>query len=229
MSGPTNADAWGLPGVLKYFETERTTTDHVYPSEWFFLKDKLREGLSVLDIGCAQGGFASVLGEHLNDFSYTGLDINSEMIENARGKHPDATFHIMNEGDFSVLGDRRFDLVLVLGILHLHETWRQTIEAAWRHTGGGLIFDLREISGPSIEDKQRSFFRMNFGGGGDDHNEATLPYNLINSAEALETVERIGAEAEVIKNYGYIHGVSGSAQCPVDSAMFNTWCLDRTC
>jgi len=227
MSGPSNADAWGLPGVLKYFETERTTTDHVYASEWFFLKDKLREGLSVLDIGCAQGGFASVLSEHLSDFSYTGLDINSDMIKSARSKHPAATFHVMNEGDFSVLGEQHFDLVLVLGILHLHESWRQTVEAAWRNTGGALIFDLREVSGPSIEDKEQSFFRMNFGGG--DHDAATLPYNLINSAEALETVERIGEEAEKIKHYGYIHGVSGSAQCPVDSVLFNTWCLERTC
>ncbi len=30
----------------------------------------------------------------------------------------------------------RFDPVLVLDILHLHETWRETLAAAWRHPWG---------------------------------------------------------------------------------------------
>lgn len=227
MSPCNNADAWGLPGVLNYFETERTTTNHVYASEWFFLKDKITEGMSVLDIGCAQGGFAAVLAEHLDDFSYTGLDINPDMIAGARTKHPAAKFHVMDEGDFSVLQSQTFDLVLVLGILHLHESWRDTLTAAWQHAAGALIFDLREIGGPTIEDKERSFFRMNFGGGGGAHDEMTLPYNLINSGEALETVSSLGAEAQKISHYGYIHGVSGSAHCPVENVLFNTWCLER--
>ena len=66
---------------------------------------------------------------------------------------------------------------------------------------------------------------MDFGGG--EHGETTLPYNLINSAEALKAVERIGVDAAVIKHYGYIHELSGSARCPVEKAMFNTWCLER--
>ena len=82
--GNDNAAAWGLPGVLDFFSRHRTTSEDVYPSEWLFLKDRLRDGMSVLDVGCAQGGFASVLDEHLGDFSYTGLDINSEMIALAR-------------------------------------------------------------------------------------------------------------------------------------------------
>ncbi len=227
MTPKPNADAWGLPGVQEYFADERTTTSHVYPSEWFFLKDKITEGISVLDIGCAHGGFAAILGEHVKKYSYTGIDINAQMIEVARRKHPKADFYLMDEGDFSILENKTFDLVLVLGILHLHEAWRDTLAAAWRHTKGSLIFDLREISEASIEDKKRSFFRMDFGGGDNEHTETTLPYNLINAGEAQEMMTNIGADAKTIRHYGYIHDVSGSACCPVDTAMFNTWCLER--
>ena len=227
MATKSNADAWGLPGVQEYFGSERTTTMHVYPSEWFFLKEKIAEGISVLDIGCAQGGFATILGEHLDDYSYTGVDINAPMINVARRKHPNAEFLLMDEGDFSVLEEKKFDLVLVLGILHLHETWRDTLAAAWRHTKGSLIFDLREIDTPSIEDKERSFFRMDFGGGDSEHVDTTLPYNLINAAESQELIAQIGADAKNIRHYGYIQEVSGSARCPVEKAMFNTWCLER--
>lgn len=227
MTTRSNADAWGLPGVLDYFKTERTTTEQVYDSEWHFLKDKIAEGITVLDIGCAQGGFASVLNEHLKSYSYTGLDINPEMIAIGRHNHPTAEFLLMKEGDFSVLKDRTFDLVLVLGMLHLHETWRDTLAAAWGHTQGSLIFDLREIDGPSIEDKSRSYFRMNYDGKEPAHEEMTLPYNLINTDEARETISRLAPDARRKDNYGYVHAVSGLARCPVEDAMFNTWCLER--
>jgi SAM-dependent methyltransferase len=229
MSKRHNADAWGLPGVLRFFETERTTTGDVYKSEWFFLESQLREGISVLDIGCAQGGFASILGENLNDFSYTGVDINTGMIAAAKEKHPAATFHLIEQADLSVLDGQTFDLVIVLGILHLHEGWRDTLAAAWARTGGALVFDLREIAGPSIEDKERSYFRMDFGGDDATHRETILPYNLINAAEAQDVCAQLGGDNSTVSHYGYIHNVSGSACCPVETVMFNTWCLERPC
>jgi SAM-dependent methyltransferase len=90
--GGVNAAAWGIPNVLDFFRTARSSCQQVYRSEWFFLRPALIEGLSVLDVGCAQGGFVSVLSEHLQDFTYTGLDINGEMIAKARERHPDSRF-----------------------------------------------------------------------------------------------------------------------------------------
>ena len=52
-----NAEAWGLPRVLDFFSDHRNTSDQVYESEWFFIKDRLREGMSLLDVGSALGGF----------------------------------------------------------------------------------------------------------------------------------------------------------------------------
>lgn len=227
VSGNGNAAAWGLPRVLDFFETRRATTEEVYPSEWFFLKDRFMEGTSVLDIGCAQGGFVSVLQEHLASFSYTGVDINADMIARARDKHSGHAFHHVPEGDYAVLGNTRFDLVLVLGILHLHETWRDTIAAAWKHTGECLILDLRETDGPSIEDKSVSYMKMDFHGGGKDHSETTLPYNVINAGKALGTVTGLCQGAARISHYGYLHPVSSAAVCPVDRVTATTYCIER--
>ncbi len=221
------ADAWNLPKVQEFFETARATTAQAYVSEWFFLEAKLKEGLSVLDIGCAQGGLASVLSEHLCDFSYTGVDVSDEMIARARQKHPRHTFHHVSEDDFSTLGDATFDLVVVLGILHLHETWRETLKAGWRHTGGCVITDTREYTGPTIEDKSVSWFKMDFGGGDAEHEAMRLPYIVLNSAEALRAVNEICDGAVKTSHYGYLHPVSDSAVSPVKEVMANVWCIER--
>jgi SAM-dependent methyltransferase len=219
-----NAQAWGH--VVDFFDHERATTAQVYASEWFFLKELLREGISVLDVGCAQGGFAGVLAEHLTDFHYTGIDISAEMIAKAKARHPDSEFHHVAESDWGVLADRRFDLVLVLGILHLHESWRDTIARAWSHTAGTLLLDLREYEGPTIEDKAISSFRMDFGSSANGA-VVTLPYIVVNAGEALATVRHATPGATRTAHYGYLHPVSGSASTPVEAVMANVWYVRR--
>lgn len=227
MSDASNADAWGLTRVVEFFDEHRAATEEVYDSEWFFLRDRLREGMSVLDIGCAQGGFASVLAEHVNAFRYTGVDINAEMIARARRRHPDSTFHHAPDGTLAALENQRFDLVLVLGILHLHETWRESVRAAWNHTAGSLVMDLRQTDGATIEDKAVSSFRMDFNGGGESHSRTRLPYNIINAADALRIVREQCPDAKNISQYGYQHAVSSAADCPMDTVMTTTWCVER--
>jgi SAM-dependent methyltransferase len=221
------AEAWGLPRVLDFFAEHRATTSEVYPSEWFFLKDLLAEGISVLDIGCAQGGFAGVLSEHLRSFTYTGIDINPAMVEAAKAKHPGHRFLCLPEGDTGALGDETFDLVLVLGILHLHENWRATLASGWRHAKGAMLFDLRETDGPSLEDKRVSFFAMDFNGGGAQHEAAHLPYVVLNAGVALSEARRLTPGAAKLARYGYLHPPSGAARTPLDLVMTNVYCARR--
>lgn len=222
------AAAWELPGVLGFFDTARSTTGQVYASEWFFLKDRIREGLSVLDVGCAQGGFAGVLAENLQQFRYTGIDIAAEMIARARARHPGHHFHhIPEDSDWEALETERFDLVLVLGILHLHLGWRDTIRRAWDRTTDTLILDLREVDGPTVEDPAQSCFRMDFGINDQQHASTTIPYVLVNRAEALATIRTLCPGAAKISQYGYLHPVSGSAVTPVAETLANVWCIER--
>ena len=222
-----NVDAWSLPRVINFFDEQRSSTDDVYASEWLFLKDALWEGMRVLDVGCAQGGFASVLGEHLRSFQYTGLDTSADMIARAREKHPDHIFHELKATGTSGVDHMSYDLVLVLGILHLHEHWRETLTFAWKHTAGAILFDLRETPQPSIENSEVSFFKMDFNGGGDIYANTKLPYNIINSSEALHTVKLIMGDAKKISHYGYINPVSASAVGPISEVMANTYFVEK--
>ena len=100
-----NSESWSQPNVVDFFDNHRTTTADVYPSEWFFLKGQLHKGMSVLDIGCAQGGFAGIISEELSRFSYTGVDISKAMIAKASAQHPQHTFHYVAENDYAVLSE----------------------------------------------------------------------------------------------------------------------------
>ncbi len=222
-----NAAAWSLPRVVNFFATHRSGTADVYASERFFIEPRLKAGVRVLDVGCAQGGFASVLAEHLGDFTYTGVDISADMIAAARVRHPRHAFHQVAEGRLGPAEGEQFDLVLVLGILHLHKKWRDTLTAAWRATAGSLIFDLRETEGPTIDDKSRSYMRMDFHGGDERHVEARVPYIVLNAGEALGAARTICAGTQRLSRYGYFHPVTASATTPVAEVMASVYCAER--
>jgi len=217
---------WSEAGVPEFYEQHRLTTSDVYPAEWFFLEKILAEGMSILDIGCAVGGFASIFAEHLKDFTYTGLDISPEMIRRAKERNRQHEFHVIEEGDLSPVKGRRFDLVLSLGILHLSPGWRELIADAWQRVGKFLLLDLRETNGPTIEDAARSYFKMDIYT--NREGESRLPYNLINSAEAWKTVTDRCSGFTKLRHYGYVGPVSRSAVTPVGEVMMNTYCIEKS-
>lgn len=68
-------------------------------------------GTDALDFGCGAGRstrFLKRLG-----FNATGIDVSSSMIERARAIDPHGSYLLMNDGDFSVVKQSRFDLVLI--------------------------------------------------------------------------------------------------------------------
>jgi ubiquinone/menaquinone biosynthesis C-methylase UbiE len=227
MTSEYNASAWGHESILNFFDKKRLTTQHIYPSEWFFLKDKIADDMSLLDIGCAKGGMANVLAENLNKFNYVGVDINEQMIAAAKERYPQHVFYQITEQDYTVLAGNQYDLVLCLGILHLHEAWRQTIKEAWRHTRKCLILDLRETWLATIEDKKQSYFKMDFDNISDPTSNYILPYNIINSGEALLTIREICHDAQHIAHYGYTQNLSGLTVSPIKQVMANVYCIER--
>jgi 2-polyprenyl-3-methyl-5-hydroxy-6-metoxy-1,4-benzoquinol methylase len=221
-----NSEAWSQTKVVEYFNSNRNKISDVYQSEWFFLKEQLKDGITILDIGCAQGGFAEIIDDQIKSFCYTGIDISSSMIAIAKAKQPQHTFHCVSDNDYSCLKNDKFDLTIVLGILHLNEEWRKTIKSAWQRTSSCLILDLRETNLASIEDKTKSYFKMNINGAIDSFNEV-LPYNVINVSEALNEVTSICSEASKISHYGYSQTPSSVAVCPVEKVFANVYCIER--
>ena len=222
------ASAWGLDRVVDYYKNGRNTPQKLYQSERHFILPQLRENISILDIGCAAGGFASTIQHVISNFEYTGLDVSDAMIKEAKKNHPQHQFHVIEEANFSPLKNKKFDLVICLGILHLHTAWRDTAISAWKHTKGSFIFDLREIPGPTIESMKESFFKMNFNGGNGIYESTILPYILLNANDALNFVfSNFADQAEKIEQFGSVSSPRESSQLPVSKVMMNTWSLTK--
>lgn len=219
------AALWSTPGWVEFYETRRGTTQDIYPSEWLFLKDLLAEGISVLDIGCAVGGLASVLSEHLMRFEYTGVDLSKDMIGRAKQQHPRHRFRVVGEADLSVLADARYDLVVCLGVMHLNRRWRELIAAGWARTEQCFLFDLHETSGATVEDETVSYFSVDTLL--QTNVPARLPYNIVNTAEALSTLVDLCAGATGIQHYGYLADASPAAVTPTKQVLMNTYRIDK--
>ena len=78
-----------------------------------------------------------------------------------------------------------------------------------------------------MEDEQVSCFKMDFNGGGDHYSQTILPYNIINSAEALDTVQTLTYGSQKMSHFGYQHPVSRAAVTPVSHVMSNVYFVER--
>lgn len=222
------AEIWTHSGLPDYYENHRRSTGDLYESEWFFLRDLLREEISILDVGCAVGGFVPIIGEHVRNFRYTGVDISAEMVARARHRHPEHRFHVVEPGNFEPIRGQQFDLVLCLGVLHLTNTWRELLGEAWRVTRHTLLVDFRETDGPTVENDSQSYLKMNFRGDEQELADERLPYNVINMSELTSIVQRICAGAVSLRRYGYLAPPSSAAVTPVSRLFMTTYRLDKT-
>ena len=72
---------------------------------------------SLLDVGCGFADFATFLGERFPGVQYSGIDLCSAMVDEARRNHPDLDLRVANIFDASFT--RTFDVVTANGIFYL--------------------------------------------------------------------------------------------------------------
>lgn len=207
------AQAWAAPEQIAFFSRKRATLADLYPSERVFLDPLLVEGVSVLDVGCAQGGLASAIAEKVERFSYTGVDTCPAMIEAAAARRPGHRFVTVDSGDFSPLAGERFDLVVALGFLHLDPLWRDSLRVAWERCAGALVFDLREHARSTVV----GYCRIGEG--------AAVPYHVLNRSSAAAIVADCCRGASHLAFHGYRHALDRGA--PVAEALCTVWCAQR--
>lgn len=100
------------------------------------------EGKALLDIACGTGQHISFLKDH---FSVEGLDLDQNLLEIARAKNPDVTFHHGNMVSFDL--GKQFDAILCLfssiGYVMSIEGLQKAIAAMNAHLkpGGVLIIE----------------------------------------------------------------------------------------
>ena len=75
---------------------------------------------TILDVGCGLGAYFDYIHNAYPNLSYTGVDINPNMIQGAQQRHSDIEFiHTDITSDSHALNDRKFDYVLLSGALNL--------------------------------------------------------------------------------------------------------------
>lgn len=105
-------------------------------------------GRSVTDIGCGLADFRTFLGTRGLGRDYLGIDINPDLIERCRVRHPDARFR---QGNILTdrIDDAESDIVVMFGVLNLRfrdfdnrAFARAMISAAFRLCRRALAVDM---------------------------------------------------------------------------------------
>ena len=162
-------NSWSQNTIIKFISENRKDYRNLYLGEKILLDQFFKKGFSVLDVGCAQGGFINILSQLEKKFSYIGIDYNEEMLAIAKKKNPNNKFINIKKNNFSKYINKKFDLVIIFGILHLNKDWKKIIKEGYKLSKKYLIFDLRES-----DKKINKNIYLNLG----DHKKK-IPYNII--------------------------------------------------
>ncbi len=110
-------------------------------------------GATLLDVGCGLGDFSTFLRSRNVQFaSYTGIDLNAEMVSAARTKYPSETFEVRDPADEPFAAES-FDYVFESGIFNFAvPEWesiaRQTMRAMFQACRKGIAMNfLSKLSG----------------------------------------------------------------------------------
>lgn len=116
-------------------------SDRLAPFNDLFSLIKVREGLSVLDLGCGTGELAVALSERLPGSHVKGVDSSPQMLEKAREQGSDrVTFKI---GAVETL-QGEWDLLFSHAVLHWVDNHESLIPRLWGHVrpGGQLAVQI---------------------------------------------------------------------------------------
>lgn len=217
--------SWENENVIRFFTSNRNTPADVYPSEKHFLDKYLKPDMTVLDYGCATGGFCNILeiAYHVPPENYRGMDQSSKMIDAARLLYPRANFYtrisqIQEE-------NQRFDLVFSFGVLHMTLDWEEILRRLYDLSSRYLIFDLRITQdGPSIEDISQSYQTL----ADDDDQDGVhtrVPYIVVNRADLERRFAEVFKGNPRILEYGYSHPVSETVTSPYNEVAMIVFCV----
>jgi SAM-dependent methyltransferase len=209
------------PDLVEWYIDHRADPEELYPSERRFLPWLASESASVLDVGCAAGGFASIWRHWSPDVAYTGVDVSEPLVEAARRLHPDHAFELADCAEGLPFAGAQFDAVQALGWLHWEPRFEDALAELWRVTARRLFFDvrLRIDSGEHLRAEQR----IALGHEWDGH--TTVPYLCLAWERFAATLLELAPGAILAQGYegrpsDTVSGVQGEI-------CFATFVLDR--
>jgi SAM-dependent methyltransferase len=217
----TTPDWASHPDLLEFYATHRNRPEDLYASEARFLPWLARRAGSVLDTGCAVGGFSEIWTHFSPDLMYTGVDVSASLVDAARRLHPNLEFMLGNVSDGLPLRDRYADVVQALGWLSWEPRWDIALTELWRLTGTWLLLDLRVVANPADAGvgRQRIELVREWDG------KTETPYVTVTW---LDVARRLAAlQPEALYGYGYWGHPSESARDVPEDVCLATFVLTR--
>lgn len=202
--------AWSISDSISFFSNNRHSADKLYPSERIFLPTVVNKVNTVLDVGCACGGFSSIMRSFNESIQYFGIDIVSEMIEQARNLYPREQFAVA-AGHALPFPPQVFDLVHCSGAIHLNSAYEIMIAEMWRVSRDYLLFDLRLTEGASFSGE----FKVSQESNGCE--EKMLPYHVVNIEETRGFIEALPEPPERVELCAYYHPPSANSSFDPDT------------
>lgn len=138
------APEWaGHADLIAFYSQHRGRPDDLYPSERRFLPWLARHASSVLDTGCAAGGFSQIWRQYHPGIAYTGVDISLSLVSTARALHPEVRFLHGDVTKGLALPNRYATVVQALGWLNWEPGYVRAMRELWRLVDRYLFFDVR--------------------------------------------------------------------------------------
>lgn len=210
------------PDLVAFYTQNRNQPDDLYESEKRFLPALAIRSASVLDVGCAAGGFAAIWRHYNPAIEYTGVDVSQVLIEHARQRYPHG-FRFL-QGDMSQglpLSARYAHTVQALGCLHWDTEYAASLRELWRLTDRFLFFDIRLVSG--LAEEIRGQQKMELSNAWDGR--TTTPYLVVDWARFVDLI--LSLNPRLILGYGYM-GLPAKSVIHVDrSVCFAAFVLEK--
>jgi SAM-dependent methyltransferase len=217
-TNPTWADHTDL---VPYYSSHRNKPEDLYPSERRFLPWLALRSRSILDVGCAAGGFRTIWQAYRASLIYTGVDVSVELIRAAKQLHPDSPFIKGNCTDGIPLPDGYADTVQALGWLHWEPDYVTALRELWRLTGRFLFFDIRLVDSPDREMVGRQKLALS----GHWDGSTTVPYVLVSWPSLAALLQTL--RPSTILGYGYWGRPSESVMDISQEVCFATFVCER--
>lgn len=190
------------PDLVAFYSAHRSRPEDLYTSERRFLPWLARRCDSVLDVGCAAGGFSNIWRHYNPRIAYTGSDISRPLIEAARRIHPDLRFIEGDAASSLPLPDGYADVVQALGWLHWEPRYDAAVRELWRLAGRYLFTDVRLAA----HEHEAAEARQKLALAGEWDGRTTVPYLVL--AWPRFAALLAGLRPWSIRGYGYWSAVA---------------------
>jgi SAM-dependent methyltransferase len=209
------------PKLVEFYSTHRCKPADLYPSERRFLPWLALNAISVLDVGCAVGGFSQIWKYYRHDIVYAGVDLSANLIKVAQSLYHDCEFSVANPVNGIPFPDITFDVVQALGWLFWEFKYEESLEEMWRITRRWLFFDVRLVS--TEDDAQVGEQRMTYGDEWDG--QSVTPYLTLSWFQIVRMMLKLNPKT--IMGYGYMGKPSSDVVGIRDEICFGVFVLEK--